>query len=50
MAGVGVLRAEPVVFGPVASAATVYRLIDTLTAAGPEALDVIRSVLAEVRE
>lgn len=32
------LRAEPTVFGPVASDPTVSRLIDTLATAGPKAL------------
>jgi hypothetical protein len=34
LADVGMLRAEPAVFGPVASDPTVSRLIDTLAAAG----------------
>ncbi|MFD3653485.1 transposase, partial [Streptomyces sp. NPDC058620] len=35
LADVAMLRAEPAVFGPVASDPTVSRLIDTLAAAGP---------------
>ncbi|MGW1758832.1 IS1380 family transposase [Streptomyces mirabilis] len=49
LADVGMLRAEPGVFGPVASDPTVSRLIDTLAAAGPKALTAIRSARAEVR-
>lgn len=50
LADVGMLRAEPAVFGPVASDPTVSRLIDTLAAAGPKALTAIRSARAETRE
>ncbi|MEU0162427.1 IS1380 family transposase [Streptomyces sp. NPDC006261] len=50
LADAGMLRAEPAVFGPVASDPTVSRLIDTLAAAGPKALSAIRSARAEVRE
>lgn len=50
LADVGMLRAEPGVFGPVASDPTVSRLIDALAAAGPKALTAIRSARAEVRE
>ena len=50
LADVGMLRAEPAVFGPVASDPTVSRLIDTLAAAGPKALTAIRTARAEVRE
>lgn len=50
LADVGILRAEPAVFGAVASAPTVSRLLDALAASGPEALDAIRSTRAEVRE
>ncbi|MFF0142966.1 IS1380 family transposase [Streptomyces sp. NPDC005227] len=50
LADVGMLRAEPAVFGPVASDPTVSRLIDTLAAAGPTALTAIRSARAHVRE
>jgi len=35
LADVGRLRAEPGVFGPVASDPTVSRLVDALAAAGP---------------
>lgn len=50
LADVGMLRAEPGVFGPVASGPTVSRLIDTLAAAGPKAPAAIRAARAEVRE
>ncbi|WP_406282500.1 IS1380 family transposase [Streptomyces sp. NBC_00209] len=50
LADVGMLRAEPAVFGPVASDPTVSRLVDTLAAAGPKALTAIRSARAEVRK
>ncbi|MFF4278839.1 IS1380 family transposase [Streptomyces kronopolitis] len=50
LADVGMLRAEPAVFGPVASDPTVSRLIDTLAAAGPKALHTIRAARAEARE
>ncbi|MEV7994464.1 IS1380 family transposase [Streptomyces sp. NPDC086077] len=49
-ADVGMMRAEPAVFGPVASDPTVSRLINTLAAAGPKALTAIRSARAETRE
>lgn len=49
LADVAMLRAEPDVFGPVASDPTVSRLIDALAAAGPKALTTIRSARAEVR-
>ncbi|MCX4482345.1 transposase [Streptomyces anulatus] len=49
LADVGVLRAEPGVFGPVASDPTVSRLIATLAAAGPKALAAIRSARADIR-
>ncbi|RSM86773.1 transposase, partial [Streptomyces sp. WAC 01420] len=35
LADVGMLRAEPAVFGPVASDPTVSRLVDALAASGP---------------
>lgn len=38
LAGIGVLRAEPGVSGPVASDPTVSRLVDALRASGPKAL------------
>ncbi|WP_406739693.1 IS1380 family transposase [Streptomyces atratus] len=50
LADVGMLRAEPALFGPVASDPTVSRLIDALAAVGPKALTAIRSARAEVRE
>jgi len=50
LADVAMLRAEPALFGPVASDPTVSRLVDTLAAAGPRALAAIRRARAEVRE
>ncbi|PSK54232.1 hypothetical protein B0E38_03800 [Streptomyces sp. 111WW2] len=50
LADVGTLRAEPGVFGPVASDPTVSRLVDALAAAGPKALSAIRTARAGVRE
>jgi hypothetical protein len=50
LADVGVLRAEPAVFGQVASDPTVSRLIERLAAAGPKALAAIRTARAEVRD
>lgn len=50
LADVAMLRAEPAVFGPVASDPTVSRLIDTLAASGEQALRAIRSARAEVRQ
>ncbi|MFG3093962.1 IS1380 family transposase [Streptomyces sp. NPDC048202] len=50
LADVGMLRAEPAVFGPVASDPTVSRLIDTLAAGGNRTLDAIRAARANVRE
>jgi len=47
---VGMLRAEPAVFGPVASDPTVSRLINVLASAGPKALATIRTARAHVRE
>lgn len=49
LADVAMLRAEPDVFGPVASDPTVSRLIDTLAAAGPKALTTTRAARAEAR-
>ncbi len=49
LADVAMLRAEPAVFGPVASDPTVSRLIDDLAAAGPKALTAIRAARAEAR-
>jgi hypothetical protein len=48
LADVAMLRAEPEVFGPVASDPTVSRLIDTLAAAGTRALAAIRAIAASV--
>ncbi|MBB4987543.1 hypothetical protein GGE06_008516 [Streptomyces sp. SFB5A] len=50
LSDVAVLRAEPQVFGPVASDPTVSRLIGTLATAGPRALTAIRRARAEVRK
>lgn len=50
LADVGMLRAEPAMFGPVASDPTVSRLVDALAAAGPKALSAIRAARAEARE
>ncbi|GAA3486539.1 IS1380 family transposase [Streptomyces cremeus] len=50
LADVGMLRAEPAVFGPVASDPTVSRLADTPAAGGPKALEAICGARAEVRE
>jgi len=49
LADVGMLRAEPAVFGAVASDPTVSRLIDSLAASGERALRAIRSARVEVR-
>lgn len=49
LADIATLRAEPAVFGPVASAPTVSRLIDTLAASGEKALAAIRTARSEVR-
>ncbi|UIX33303.1 IS1380 family transposase [Streptomyces sp. GQFP] len=49
LADIGMMRAEPDVFGPVASDPTVSRLVDALAAAGPKTLTAIRSARAEVR-
>jgi Transposase DDE domain group 1 len=50
LADVAVLRAEPALFGPVASDPTVSRLVDTLAAAGPKALAAIRAARALARQ
>jgi len=50
LSDIGVLRAEPALFGLVASDPTVSRLVETLAAAGPRALTAIRRARAEVRE
>lgn len=49
-ADVAMLRAEPAVFGAVASDPTVSRLIDTLAASGEKALWAIRAARAEARQ
>ncbi|GGX24607.1 hypothetical protein GCM10010383_63770 [Streptomyces lomondensis] len=46
----GMLRAEPSVFGLVASDPTVSRLIDALASGGKRALTALRQARAEVRE
>ncbi|MFL4901690.1 IS1380 family transposase [Streptomyces sp. MMS24-I2-30] len=50
LADVAMLRAEPAVFGSVASDPTVSRLVDTLAAAGSRALAAIRAARSEVRD
>ncbi|TDU80654.1 DDE family transposase [Streptomyces sp. KS 21] len=50
LADAAMLRAEPEVFGPVASDPTISRLIGVLAASGPKALTAIRSARAEVRQ
>jgi hypothetical protein len=50
LAGIAMLRAEPAVFGPVASDPTISRLVDILATAGKEALTAIRSARSEVRQ
>ncbi|MGW7410259.1 IS1380 family transposase [Streptomyces sp. NPDC054833] len=50
LSDVAVLRAEPALFGPVASDPTVSRLVDTLAGAGSRTLTAIRRARAEVRE
>ncbi|MFF4309894.1 IS1380 family transposase [Streptomyces sp. NPDC001507] len=50
LADVAMLRAEPGMFGPVASDPTVSRLVDTLAATGPGGLVALRKARAEVRE
>ncbi|WP_327289308.1 IS1380 family transposase [Streptomyces sp. NBC_01198] len=50
LSDIGVLRAEPALFGPVASDPTVSRLVETLAGAGPRALTAIRRARAEVRQ
>jgi hypothetical protein len=50
LADVAMLRAEPEMFGPVASDPTVSRLIDTLAAGGNRALTAIRQARAHARE
>lgn len=48
-ADVGILRAEPAVFGPVVSGPTVSRPIDTLAGSGGRALTAISLARSEVR-
>ncbi|MEU2859037.1 IS1380 family transposase [Streptomyces mirabilis] len=50
LSDVAMLRAEPGVFGPVASDPTVSRLVGTLAAAGPRALSAVRRARSEVRQ
>lgn len=50
LADVGVLGAEPAVFGAVASDPTVSRLVDTLASAGRKALAAIRTARVHVRD
>lgn len=50
LADVGMLRAEPAVFGPVASDPKVSRLIGRLAAGGQRVLAALRMARAEVRE
>ncbi|MEV5085713.1 MULTISPECIES: IS1380 family transposase [unclassified Streptomyces] len=50
LSDVSMLRAEPAVFGSVASDPTVSRLVDTLATSGKRALTAIRRARADVRE
>ncbi|MFH9351982.1 IS1380 family transposase [Kitasatospora sp. NPDC017646] len=50
LSDVAMLRAEPAMFGLVASDPTVSRLVDTLATAGPRALAAVRRARSEVRE
>ncbi|MFF3350604.1 IS1380 family transposase [Streptomyces sp. NPDC002779] len=50
LADVGMLRAEPALFGPVASDPTVSRLADALAASSPKALAAIRGARSEARQ
>ncbi|MBZ6084039.1 IS1380 family transposase [Streptomyces olivaceus] len=50
LADVAMLRAEPAVFGPVASDPTVSRLVNSLGASGEEAWAAIRAARAEARD
>ena len=50
LADVGVLRAEPALFGPVASDPVISRLITRLAADAPAALTAIRAARAAARE
>lgn len=49
LADVAMLRAEPAVFGPVASDPTVSRLIDTLASSGEKALSSGEKALRAIR-
>jgi hypothetical protein len=50
LADIGMLRAEPALFGPVASDPVVSRLVSRLAADAPRALKAIRSARAAARE
>lgn len=50
LADVGMLRAEPTVFGPVASDSTVSCLVDTPAVGGKWVLAALRTARAGVRE
>ncbi|WP_281181822.1 transposase [Streptomyces chattanoogensis] len=50
LADVGMLRAEPTVFGPVASDPTVSRLVGSLASGGKRVLAALRTACAEVCE
>jgi DDE family transposase len=50
LADVGMLRAEPGMFGPVVSDPAVSRLVDSLAAPGPKALAAIRDARSQVRQ
>ncbi|MGK5448002.1 IS1380 family transposase [Streptomyces radiopugnans] len=50
LADIALLRAEPAVFGPVASDPTVSRLIDTLAASDEKALTAIRTARSDIRK
>jgi hypothetical protein len=50
LADVALLRAEPTVFGPVASDPTVSRLVSKLAAGGQRVLSALRTARAEVRK
>lgn len=50
LADVAMVRAEPSLFGPVASDPTVSRLVDMLAAAGSRALAAIRTARTDVRD
>jgi hypothetical protein len=47
LADVGMLRAEPAMFGPVASDPTISRLVDALATSGPKALAAIRGARSD---